>query len=109
MEEKQVPVQASAASNVRFIRQLFDHNEYLVVRDISGTKNGRAILVYLNVLIDEKAMNEFVIRKISEDQSRLDRASSGTIRIRIYLRYQACSGLRAACRAVVFCAVDQKL
>jgi len=79
MKEKQVPVQASAASNVRFIRQLFDHNEYLVVREISGIGNGSAILVYLKVLIDEKAMNEFVVRKISEDQSRLDRASSSTI------------------------------
>lgn len=79
MEDKQIPVQTSAASNVLLIRQLFDQNEYLVVRDISGTDNGRAILVYINVLIDEKALNEFVIRKISEDRSRLDQTSGGTV------------------------------
>lgn len=77
--ERRIPVQASATSNVSFIRELYKQNEYLVVRDISASESGRAILVYINVLIDEKALNEFVIRKISEDRSLRGRASSGSI------------------------------
>ncbi|WP_219835028.1 spore germination protein [Paenibacillus sp. R14(2021)] len=85
MEQTNTSIQASAARNVLSIRQQFIHNDFLVVRDISQDAGaGHAVLVYLNVLIDEKALNQVIIRKISEDLTQRNNASAGAILDSLY-------------------------
>ncbi|MGG1515052.1 spore germination protein [Paenibacillus oryzisoli] len=68
MDNKPPPISGAASENIALLQQVFSENELLTVRELRlGREQGWAFLVYLNVLIDEKALNQVIIRKINED------------------------------------------
>lgn len=54
--------------NIKILKKLFSENEHFVIRDlmIMGIKR-KAIIVYLDILINEKFLNSEIIRRIKED------------------------------------------
>jgi hypothetical protein len=66
----QVPVTSSAAMNLEKLQQCYSENELLIVRNlIHSDLNCGAFIVYLTILVDEKRLNEQIIRKINLDLS----------------------------------------
>lgn len=61
-------IHSSNEMNLNKLRQIFSNNESLVIRSLMN-KNGSllASFVYLNILIDEKYLNQHLIRKMNED------------------------------------------
>ncbi|CAM4422826.1 hypothetical protein FHS16_003770 [Paenibacillus endophyticus] len=61
-------IHASNEMNLNKLRQIFSDNESLVIRSLMN-KNGSllASFVYLNILVDEKYLNQHLVRKLNED------------------------------------------
>ncbi|MGG1550563.1 spore germination protein [Paenibacillus ferrarius] len=68
MDNKLPLISGAARENIALLQQIFSDNDLLTVRELRlGKESSWAYLVYLNVLIDEKALNQVIIRKINED------------------------------------------
>ncbi|QGQ97887.1 spore germination protein [Paenibacillus psychroresistens] len=68
MEDQFVPISPSIVTNLEKLKLRFSDNELLVIRYLGNNEEiPIAAFVYINVLIDEKRLNQQIIRKISED------------------------------------------
>ncbi|TFE28592.1 spore germination protein [Cohnella luojiensis] len=80
MEQRPEPIRTSVDLNVEKLLQRFADNEHLVVRNIHKEEGSPlASIVYLSVLIDEKRLNQQIIRKISEDLRLQNGSAEDTI------------------------------
>jgi len=70
IELHQVPLITSAAMNLEQLQRCYSENELLSIRDLCHSDlNCGAFIVYLTILVDEKRLNEQIIRKINLDLS----------------------------------------
>ncbi|KRF31635.1 spore germination protein [Paenibacillus sp. Soil787] len=68
MELAQEPISTSAVLNLERIKERYTENELLIIRDLCHTdSNCGAFIVYLTILVDEKRLNQQIIRKINVD------------------------------------------
>jgi hypothetical protein len=68
MELQPEPIRTSVNLNLEKLQQLFLDNESFVLRNFNNAAGTQlASMVYLNVLIDDKSMNQHIIPKINKD------------------------------------------
>lgn len=65
---RQDPLSTSSVLNLERLQQRYTENELLVVRNLCHTDSKcGAFIVYLKILVDEKRLNQQIIRKINVD------------------------------------------
>lgn len=68
MELKSEHISTSIAPNLEKLLQQFADNDFIIVRNFSKSDDSLlASIVYLNILVDEKTLNQQIIRKMTED------------------------------------------
>lgn len=70
IELHKVPLTTSAAMNLEQVQRCYSENELISIRELCHSDlNCGAYIVYLTILVDEKRLNEQIIRKINLDLS----------------------------------------
>ncbi|CAN7439594.1 spore germination protein [Paenibacillus sp. LjRoot56] len=78
-------INSSISINLQKIQQIFSNCDSLVIRNFTGGKGTiHACIIYLDVLIDEKSLNQHIIRKINEDMRLMSKLTCESILETIY-------------------------